>query len=50
MNVLVSPFRLRMGEVQVLKREICTVRREKSGGNEVLQEVNALLSVDPLSV
>ena len=49
-NVVVSPFRPHMGEVQELKREICTVRREKSGGNEVLQEANALLSVEPLSV
>ena len=39
-----------MGEVQELKRVICTVRREKSGGNEVCQEANALLPVEPLSV
>ena len=49
-NVVVSHFRPHMGEVQELKREICNVGREKSGGNEVLQEVNALLSVERLSV
>ena len=49
-DCVVSPFRPHMGEVQDLKREICTVARKKSGGNEVLQEVNALLSVEPLSV
>ena len=49
-TVVVSPFRPRMGEVQELKREIRTVRRENSGGNEVLQEANTLLSVEPLFV
>ena len=49
-NVVDSPFRPRMGEVQELKREVCTVRRENSGGNEVYQEANALLPVEPLSV
>ena len=49
-NVVVSPFRPRMGDVQELKREICTVRWENSGGNEVLQQANTLSSVDPLSV
>ena len=44
-NVVVFPS----SEVQKLKREICCVEWEKSGGNEVLQEVNALLSVEPLS-
>ena len=49
MNVAVSRFRPDMGEVYDLKRVICTVVRESSGGNGVLQEVNALLSVGPLS-
>ena len=47
---VVSSFRPHMGEVQELKREICTVGRESNGDNEVLQEVNALLSVEPQSV
>ena len=46
--VVVSPFRPHMGEVQELKREVCTVRRENSVGNDVLQEANELLSVEPL--
>ena len=35
-NVVVLPFGLHFGEVQVPKKEICTVEREKSSGNEVL--------------
>ena len=46
-NVVVSPFRPWMGEVQ---REIRTVRRKNSGGNEVLQDANTLLSGQPLFV
>ena len=49
-NVVVSPFRPHMRKVQELKREICTVRGESDGGNEVLQEANALLYIEPLSV
>ena len=49
-NVVVSPFRPRMGEVQELKREVCNVRRENSGGYEIFQEASALLPVGPLSV
>ena len=37
-----------MGEVQVPKKDTCTVGREKSSGNEVLQEVHIFSSVEPL--
>ena len=47
-NVVVLRFRAHT-EVQELKREMCTVGRESSG-TEVLQEVRALLPVEPLSV
>ena len=50
MNVAVCPFIPRVGEVQELKLEVCTLRRKNSGGNEVLQEVSLLSSVEPLPV
>ena len=48
-DVVVTPCRPRMSEVQKLKREVCSVGQEK-GGNEVCQEASALLSIGPLSV
>ena len=47
---VVLPFKPHMSEVQELKRKMCTVGRESGGGTEVLQEVSALLAVEPLSV
>ena len=49
-NVVVSSFRAQMSEVQELQREMRAVGRESTGGTEVLQEANELLSVEPLTV
>ena len=48
-DVVVTPCRQRMSEVQKLKTEICSVERENGGNNEVCQEASAFLSVGPLS-
>ena len=47
-NVVLFPFRPPVREVPELQRKVCTVERESGGGIKVLQEVSALLPVEPL--